>query len=106
MKRAYVEAGVKKMISKFEKIGELGPLQGKGRKRLSTKLRKKSLLPWSKERPVPNKSSPRTVSIDWSLPWSTLRKALRIHTKVVQAMNPANPEKLIQLAGFFVQNNR
>ncbi|GBN53472.1 hypothetical protein AVEN_56473-1 [Araneus ventricosus] len=103
---------LKKMISKFGKIAELGCCKEEDGNAFQMKPRKKSLLPRSKERPVPN-SSARALPIDLSHSWFTGQKALRSIVKwypykiqAVQALNPADSDEHTQFARLFGQNNR
>ncbi|GBN16768.1 hypothetical protein AVEN_156101-1 [Araneus ventricosus] len=70
---------LKKMITKFEETGELGVLQGKGRKRLSNETAEEVPLAAVERAPGSQYSSKsaRAVSRDLSLTKSTVRNVLR-----------------------------
>ncbi|GBL83421.1 hypothetical protein AVEN_110719-1 [Araneus ventricosus] len=98
---------LKKMITKFEKIGELCVLQGRGRKRLSNESAEEVILAVIERASGSQYSSTcaRTVSLHLSLPWFTVRKVLRSIVKwypykiqVVQELNSVNPDKYTEFA--------
>ncbi|GBM14027.1 hypothetical protein AVEN_166208-1 [Araneus ventricosus] len=98
---------LEKMITVFKGNGELGVLQGRGRKWLSNEIAEEVSLAVI-ERAFGSQyfsTSARAVSRDLSLAWCTVRKVFRSIVKfypfripAVAALNPADPDKCTQFA--------
>ena len=97
--------GLKKMMMKFENIGDFGVAPGRGRRPIAMEVVGEVVVAVADraERAPNSATSARAVSRELGVPWSTVRKILRciLHwykIQIVQKLKPHDPQQRLDFA--------